>query len=151
MLALSSLYSPKLINRKICFNKYNTGYEIRLVIGESLIKISDLKIMHPELGPIYVKDSPHFSFVLGNLYGNINEMKHYEDYYMKYYPQLSFELVKSNFLKLINQLESNSDNILIAISKEKIFKRQIIIYDGAHRVAWLAANGKKFVKCAIIF
>ena len=149
ILALSLLPSSELKNREFFFSIYDSQFEHRLTFAKCLIRISDLKIMQPDLGPIDIKNSPHYLFVLGHLHGDASMMDPWKSYQMRHYPQQSIRLNELNFIKLIDEFESNSTNIVISISKKNILRKQIIVYDGAHRVAYLAAKGEEFVKCVI--
>ena len=127
-------------------SNWNSNWFNFRVIAEGTVPISHLKVTVLGLGKVPIEKSPHFNFVSSNY-----QSTDYQDYIIKYYSECNVKKQMQHFVSLYNKMKIYNSDSTILVRQSTLFSNELIVLDGVHRLAILAALGNKRISVKISF
>lgn len=127
-------------------SKWNSNWCNFRVIARGTAPISRLKVTVLGLGRVPIEKSPHFKFISSNY-----QSTDYQDYIMKYYSECNVKKQMQHFVSLYNKMKIYNSESTILVRQSTLFSNELIVLDGVHRLAILAALGNKRISVKISF
>lgn len=147
--ALQLVISPKITRKEILLKRYNAEYRIFLSVAYGTVNLNNLVCFVHGMGYVPISQTPHYSYAQ-NLDRNVkDDQNSYSRYIQKYYPTLNLENSLDKFNKTFLYVKAYPTQTVILLSKKKFFDKDIIIIDGVHRAAIMAALRYSDIQCRI--
>ena len=127
-------------------SKWNSNWSNFRVIAGGTVPISHLKVTVLGLGRVPIEKSPHFNFVSSNC-----QSTDYEEYIIKYYSDCDIKKQMQHFVLLYNKMKIDDSDSTILVRQSTLFSNELIVLDGVHRLAILAALGNNRISIKISF
>ena len=147
--ALQLLGSRKLIKKVFIVKQHDSRYKIFLSVFSGVTKLDCLVCFIHGVGFVPIIQTPHYSYAR-SLAQNLNSDENsYSKYLKKYYPIENLQDSLGNFRRTFLYVKEHPTKISILVSKMKFFGADVMVIDGVHRAAILAALDYTDVKCDI--
>jgi hypothetical protein len=147
--ALQLLGSRKLIKKVFIVKRYDSRYKIFLSVFSGVTKLDSLVCFIHGVGFVPITQTPHYSYARSLALNSNSDENYYSEYLKKYYPIENLENSLGNFRRTFLYVKEHPTQISILVSKMKFLGADVMVVDGVHRAAILAALDYTDVKCDI--
>ncbi len=145
--AIQLLGSNKLFKKTWGIKRNDSRYKDFLSVFSGVTNLENLICFIHGVGFVSLKMTPHYAYAQSLITGNRND--EYPTYMKQFYPLENQEKILSDFKKTFLYVSANSNTVTILVSKRKFFDNNIMIIDGVHRAAILAALNHNGIRCYI--
>ncbi len=145
--AIQLFGSTKLFKKKWAIKRNDSRYKDFISVFSGVTSLENLICFIHGVGFVSLKMTPHYAYAQSLITGIKNN--EYLTYMKQFYPLENQDKILSDFKKTFLYVSANSDKVSILVSKKKFLDNNIMIIDGVHRAAILAALKHNFIRCYI--